>query len=229
MKVKFALPIIKSKISKVLQIIGKNKSHYDYFEVWLDYIEDLNVRFVKSLEHRLSDKLLLLFRRQGLEPSKMAWKSRINIIKTLANSKVLFDFDIFSQKEELAFIKKNNVKIRKILSYHNYKETPSDKFLENIISKMEKYNPDIYKVSAFCNIEEDSIRLLNLALALKKRGFPFIVLGMGKMGIIARISGVLLGNHMNFAPQTLTQKSAPGQLTRSDLETIANIVLSKKS
>lgn len=221
---KYCLPIIKDSQEDVLKTIDLSITEYDYFEVWLDHIEDLNMEFIKKLEKKLDSKLILLFRRQKLETVKMSSAMTKSIIKMLNNSNILVDLDILSQKKELDFIKKNNINMKKIVSYHNYKETPSDGFLKNVLNKMNKHNPYIYKVSAFCNSENDSVRLLNLTKMLKTKNNKYIVLGMGEKGVLTRIAGIILGNEMHFAPKTLAEKSAPGQLTKKQLKTIVGLL-----
>jgi 3-dehydroquinate dehydratase len=55
---------------------------------------------------------------------------------------------------------------------------------------------------------------------LKKENKRCIILGMGEHGMITRIFGTLWGNEMVFAPQTKSEASAPGQLTKQQLATI---------
>jgi len=45
---------------------------------------------------------------------------------------------------------------------------------------------------------------------------------MGEFGIITRVEGILLNNEMVFAPLNKNESSAPGQLTRNELESIFN-------
>ena len=77
MKQKYCLPIIKSKTEEVLKIISGNQNSYDFFEIWLDYIKDLNLAFIEKLRKELNGKLIFLFRRQNLETPKMDFKKRI--------------------------------------------------------------------------------------------------------------------------------------------------------
>lgn len=220
MKIKYCLPIIKSSKEEILQEILQNLNSYDFFEVWLDYIEDLDENFIKILLNKFNNKLVLLFRRQNLEEGKLSVDLRREIIKLLDSSDSLLDLDIFDQKEDLEFINQNNLNVKKIVSYHNYEQTPALDELQKITEEMDKFNPDILKVSIFCQNKEDSIKLLNLILLLKKGNKKFIVLGMGEDGLITRIFGALWGNEFNFAPIDVKEKSAEGQLTKKQLENI---------
>lgn len=220
MKIKYCLPIIKSSKEEVLQEILQNIDNYDFFEVWLEYIEGLDINFIEILLNKFNDKLILLFRRQNLERGKLSVDLRREIIKLLDSSDSLLDLDIFDQKEDLEFINQSNLRIKKIVSYHNYEQTPTLDELQKITEEMDKFNPTILKVSTFCQNKEDGLKLLSLILMLKKNNKKFIVLGMGAERLITRIFGALWGNEFNFAPIDLKEKSAEGQLTKRQLENI---------
>lgn len=215
MRQKYCLPILKTKTTEVLKVISKNKTSYDFFEVWLDYIEDLNLVFIKNLNKKFRGKLIFLFRRQSLETPKMDPKKRIEILNLLSKFNCLVDLDI-SQKKELQHYKK----VKLICSYHNYKETPSKEKLEGIIQLMKKYSPEIYKISTFCKTDSDALRLLDFLNKLKEKDLKCIVLGMGEKGIITRIGGAIAGNEMSFTPSTSRDRSASGQLTKNELKKI---------
>ncbi|HSW96740.1 MAG TPA: type I 3-dehydroquinate dehydratase [Candidatus Saccharimonadales bacterium] len=224
MKINYCLPIIKKTKQEVLETLQENRSIYNYFEVWLDYINDLDDEFVKKLVEDLQEKLILLFRRQNLEEIKMDLQKRKNIILLLENVNSLLDLDISMQQEELEYIQENSLNLKLISSYHNYEETPNIDELERIISEMKYYNPSVYKIATKCQTEADTIILLETLLNLKQQEQEFIILGMGEKGSITRIFGTLWGNKMIFAPKEKNEKSAPGQLTKTQLEDIFRIL-----
>lgn len=219
MKQKYCLPIIKPKTTQILEIIFQNKS-YDFFEIWLDYIEDLNLDFIINLMESYGEKLIFLFRRQNLETPKMNFKKRIEIIELLRGSDCSVDLDFFSQQNEVEYLGKNAPGINLILSYHNYKETPSDQELEKIIELMTKKRAKVYKIATFCRENSDAIRLIDLNISLKEKGINCIVLGMGKKGSVTRIAGAVLENPFIFAPVSNKEQSASGQFTNNELEKI---------
>jgi 3-dehydroquinate dehydratase type I len=112
------------------------------------------------------------------------------------------------------------LKVNLIASYHNYQETPDTLQLRRIIDIMKPYRPAVYKLSTLCQTEEDALRLLQQLLELKAKGVRAIVSGMGGPGAVTRVFGALWGNEMVFAPLSEEGRSAPGQLTRQQLETI---------
>lgn len=201
-------------------MIAENKHEYAYFEIWLDYITDVDENFVQQLVTTGQERLIFLFRRQNLEPIHVNIQKRKQILCVLENTNALVDLDITTQTEELAYIQKKHLNLQTIISYHNYEETPHDALLKKIILDMECYHPTVYKFATMCQEASDAVRLLQLLLAMKKQGKKYIVLGMGEKGSITRIFGTLWGNEIIFAPKEKTESSAPGQLTHMQLKTI---------
>lgn len=223
--IKYCLPIIKNTKEDILKIIDTHQNDYQLFEVWVDYIKDLDISFIEELSSKLEQKLIIVFRRQNLEKINMDFEKIKQIIEVARNNGSTIDLDFTTQQKELDFIQENAMSVKTIISYHNYEITPTEAVLSDIIKKMRNYSPYIYKVACMCNNEENAIRLLQLLINLKKQKLKFIVLGMGEKGIITRIFGSLWGNDMVFAPYTNDEKSALGQLTKEQFEEIFSKIL----
>lgn len=223
MKPKFCLPIIKTNKADVLKTIQKNIKDFDYFEVWVDHVNDVDVQFIKKLINLLKGKLIIVFRRNDLNDMKINFDMRFKLIKLLDNQPAVLDLDI-KQEREFNIIKDNNMNISLIASIHDYNKTPSDEEIFKIIKIMSKNKPKIFKIATFCQSEVDALKLLDILLNLKKEGKKCIVIGMGKFGLITRVFGTLWGNEMIYTPNTITEQSASGQLTKNQLITIFNIL-----
>jgi 3-dehydroquinate dehydratase-1 len=216
----YCLPIIKPSKSAVLELIKTHDTDYEYFEVWLDYLEDLDQAFLRELVELAGERLITVFRRQNLEAPRMEGQKRLDILKVLAGSPALVDLDIASQQAELEFASSQSEPVQLITSYHDYHQTPDSVQLRSIIATMEPYRPRVFKLATLCNDQGDALRLLELLTELKAQDRPSIVLGMGGPGQVTRVFGALWGNEMTFAPLSKAESSAPGQLTRQQLETI---------
>lgn len=221
MQINYCLPIIAKHKQAVLDEITRHAQHYACFEVWLDYVEDADEAFVRQIIAQYPNKLILLFRRQQLEPIHLPLEERQKIMNIMTDQPVYLDLDI-SQKAELGYLAANRLRIRLNLigSYHNYHLTPDSTTLQDITVRIAANQPDVVKIATFCRNAEDALRLLQLQLWLKRQGQEHIVLGMGQYGSITRIFGTLWGNELVFAPETDDEMSAPGQLTRAQLENI---------
>lgn len=214
---KYCLPIIAKTLAETKATIAQYEHEYTYFEIWLDYLEDLSDISLKELVAQYTDRLLLVFRRQNLAPMKLTLEQRLHYASIASRSNVLVDLDISSQQQELTA---TNGKNQVIASYHNYDETPNSSELQAIVKSMEVHTPTIYKLAAACHNAADALQLLTLQQNLKKQGKRVIVLGMGEHGYATRIFGTLWGNEMIFAPPDTAAQSAPGQLTKSQLQRI---------
>lgn len=217
MKINYCLPIIKSSKKEVLDTIEKYNHDFQFFEVYLEEIKDLDDRFVNELADSYEGKLILLFQRGNDKSTHMDKKRKEQIISLLHNTHCYLDLDI-SETQEINYLKKNMLNVKTIISYHNYENTPLD--LGETIKKMDQLNPTIYKISVQCNYETDAIKLLLLQQNLKTQQKRHIVLGMGDLGKLTRVFGTLWGNELIYAPVTKAEASAPGQLTRKTLEEI---------
>ena len=220
----FCLPVQKKSIAEALAYITKYEREYGYIEVWLDLIEGLTTADVQRLITTYSDRLILLFRRPELAPIKMSLAMRKEIIGLLDGTPVLLDLDSNTQEDDFAILTEGNASIELICSYHNYRETPTKKTLENVYDAMKVREPAIVKFSTFCKSQKDVLRLLEFTLKLKSDGRRFVVLGMGDEGKVTRIVNTMWGNEMTFAPPEASQSSAPGQLTRAELSEIINLL-----
>jgi 3-dehydroquinate dehydratase-1 len=217
---RYCLPIIKRSKGEVQKTIEANIDRYRFFEVWIDYINDIDTGFAASLVGLFPHRLIIVSRRQNLEPIKLPFEARIDILKTLSRKPVLVDLDISLQVEEITRINSERISLKTILSYHNYQLTPSDTELRSITSRTANWGAYITKVSTLCSIQRDALRLLSLLIDLREAGRRCIVLGMGKHGVITRVFGQQWGNEVSFAPIEGTQRSAPGQLPIEKLDSI---------
>jgi 3-dehydroquinate dehydratase-1 len=223
MKLNYCLPIIKPKKSEVLDVI-KNAEEYQFYEIWLDYILDVDREFIAELLSKYSGKLIFVFRRKNLETPVMKSQTRLFLITLLEKTDSYVDLDIITQQAELSFIAENLLQLRVITSYHNFRETPDDKKLVEIMILMTKYNPTIFKIATMCQKPKDALRLLDLLISLKSEQKKYIIIGMGDLGTMTRIYGAMWGNEMVFAPQKDTDKSAPGQFTKTEMDQLIKLI-----
>ena len=217
---RYCLPIIERRKSDILKILQKNSNRFRFAEVWLDYIDDLDPSFPASLVGEYPHRLVMVTRRQNLEPMKMVAEDRWKILSTLSRKQVLVDLDISTQADEIARVQAERLALKTILSYHNYTLTPSDTELRSITRRMQGWNGNVIKISTMCKNQRDALRLLALLIDLRESGQKCIVLGMGKHGTITRIFGTMWGNEMTFTPLELSARSASGQLTYEKLDSI---------
>jgi 3-dehydroquinate dehydratase type I len=216
----YCLPLIKETQAEVRAAIEQHESRYHYFEVWLDYIKDLEHDFAASLVARYPHRLIMVFRRRNFESQQINSPLRQKIIAGLSGKHVLTDFDTSHQMDDIQWINREALALSTILSYHNYSSTPSEAELRSVTTLAQEHGAHITKVSTYCHSPHDALRLLSLLLDLREAGRRCVILGMGKHGMVTRVFGPHWGNELCFAPVDVTECSAPGQIPLDKLDSI---------
>lgn len=113
-----------------------------------------------------------------------------------------------------------------IVSWHNFKNTPSETVLMQKYRKAVSLGADVVKIATFARQKEDNIKLfeLNAKVQKLKKRKPLAFMAMGQKGILSRMAAPLLGSYLCFAALNKNQRSAPGQLTIDDYKKIAQII-----
>ncbi len=116
------------------------------------------------------------------------------------------------RKKLLSLAKKKGAKV--IMSYHNYKCTPSSQVLSGVLSKCSKLYPDVIKISCMSRSNKDNARLLGLL----DQPNDLIVIGMGAKGRVTRLVAPMFGSFCTYASLDEKSKTAPGQLSVKEME-----------
>lgn len=128
------------------------------------------------------------------------------------------DLDIGNSPIFLKKIKKRieeSQRTKLITSYHNYKNTPTNQFLFDILLKMTDHQPDLKKIVCTSLGQRDNERIVAFNSSFKDT----ISFNMGKLGESTRVRCLFEG-----APFTYVSlegyNTAPGQMTRMEIESI---------
>jgi len=112
-----------------------------------------------------------------------------------------------------------------IISYHNYKRTPSLPELINLYRSSSEMGADIMKIATSTSNHSDIAKLLSLYnIKESSQLIPVIVIGMGEIGKITRVSALFLGAPFTYASFKAGEETAEGQIGKSDLQKIYNII-----
>ena len=114
-----------------------------------------------------------------------------------------------------------------VASFHDFKATPVDDVLEDVLSRMASEGADLAKIAVWPTGADDVARLLGVcarATAAPGKGtglgLPVAAMSMGALGAVSRVAPVF-GSALTFAvvldEQGETQASAPGQLPIQDV------------
>lgn len=94
---------------------------------------------------------------------------------------------------------------KRIVSYHNFKETPTD--LDGISNQLREANADVVKFAVLAKSVADASRVLEVA---SKVPAPTIGVAMGPLGVFTRILGRKFGAPFTYAMFNPERSFAPG-------------------
>lgn len=101
--------------------------------------------------------------------------------------------------------------VKTLISYHNFQKTPDN--LEEIFFSLKRHQAFGYKIACLAQSTIDALKMLLLG----KENPNFSVICMGERGEFARVIGKIAGNLFDFACVDEQAKTAPGQLSYSEL------------
>lgn len=99
-------------------------------------------------------------------------------------------------------------KTKRIISHHNFHETPED--LAGLHAKLAALDADIVKIATMAHSPRDNTRLLQLSKSAK---VPTIALGMGEIGTPSRVLAAKFGAPLSYATFHAERNLAPGQIS----------------
>jgi 3-dehydroquinate dehydratase/shikimate dehydrogenase len=136
---------------------------------------------------------------------------------TLLRAAIVAGVDYVDLEEDVAGSIPRFGKTKRIVSYHNFRETPEN--LSEIHERMSKLDPDIVKIAAMAHRPHDCIRMLTMVKEKSKK-VPTIGLCMGEIGIPTRILGAKYGAPFTYATFHHERALAPGQLSFDQMSKI---------
>ena len=103
-------------------------------------------------------------------------------------------------------------KTKRIVSYHNFRETPEN--LKEIHQRLSQMDADIVKLATMAHSQYDNLRMLRL---VKESSIPTIGLCMGEVGMPTRVLCLKFGSPFTFATFHADRAMAPGQLAFKEM------------
>jgi 3-dehydroquinate dehydratase-1 len=189
----------------------------DLFELRADTFKDTSAEAIKKALIRLKGlkKPVLLTIRSRKEGGVYAIpdRRRAELFESLIPLADAVDIELGSSeilKNVVNFAKSHKKKV--IVSCHNFKSTPGDKKLHDIVAKARAAGADIVKIAAYARVPGD---LKRLAWLLKDYN-DLIVIAMGEYGAASRVFFPMLGSLLTYG--SVTAGTAPGQMPVKEIK-----------
>ena len=114
-----------------------------------------------------------------------------------------------------------------IVSYHDFKATPSKEFIYAQLAQQISCGADVAKIALMPQREEDVLKVLDATLAVRRdfADVPLITMSMSELGMHSRVVGGLYGSDLTFAVGSAA--SAPGQIPVGQMRTTFGLFYGK--
>ncbi|SFH70993.1 shikimate dehydrogenase [Planctomicrobium piriforme] len=133
--------------------------------------------------------------------------------QTLLREAIAAGVEYVDLEEDLATSVRRYGKTKRIVSYHNFNETPDN--LEEIHARLAKLDADIVKVVTMANSPVDNVRVLQL---VKNAKIPTVGFCMGEYGVVSRILCGKFGAPFTYCTFSKERVMAPGQLPFDEMK-----------
>jgi 3-dehydroquinate dehydratase-1/3-dehydroquinate dehydratase/shikimate dehydrogenase len=218
---RICVSIGRSSIDDALAIADSVASQADVLEIRLDYLQ---VPAVSSFINTLQIPLLFTNRPvwEGGEFTGDEEQRMGVLLEAVAENSGYVDLELLApddshQRMRMA-LQESSTKL--ILSWHNFKDTPSREELVGRMAMMQDKGADIGKIITTAHGHQDVLRVLQLQEVAEQLGFPLIAFCMGRPGVVSRVATCDLGGYMTYCAVSDEEATAPGQLSVQALREI---------
>ena len=221
MKYKTCVSIAEQSPAKTKKILKIALSKSDFVEIRLDFLKIEQIPETLEMIKKDLSRVVCTLRPKN-EGGKFVGneKERIAIIKLIAEyNPFMLDIEFNTLKKNSSLTKYlKSTKTNLLVSWHDFKKTPSSAELGKKISQMSKFSSNV-KIVSTAKSTDDSTRMLELYS--KKGKNNLISFAMGDYGRISRILCLYLGSPYTYV--SLGKAIAPGQFSVDEVKKIINL------
>jgi len=221
MKYKTCVSIAEKTPYKIKQTLKIALKKSDYAEVRFDFLKIEQIPEALETIKKDLNKIVCTLRPKtegGKFPGNE--KERIAILKLIAEyNPFLLDVEFNTLKRNSSLVRYlKSTKTKLLVSWHDFKKTPSTAELKKKMNQMSKFSPNV-KIVSTAKSTNDSNRMLELYS--KKGRSNLISFAMGDLGRISRILCLYLGSPYTYV--SLGKAVAPGQFSVDEVKKITNL------
>lgn len=196
----------------------------DYVEIRFDALRPDVLHEALEAAKDMKDRAIFTLRSSSeggrfssTEQDRLKWLLKLAELKPM-----LLDVELNTLKDNDALVDcLEKQRTRLLVSWHDYKKTPSKETIADILLEMRTYS-NYVKIVTTAEIFEDALRMLEMYDETSPGLYP-IFFAMGEAGVISRILCTLVGN-APFTYASLEKAIAPGQLTVQQMKKLYKMI-----
>ncbi len=221
MKYKTCVSIAEKTPKKLNSVLTKALKKSDYAEIRFDFLKPIQIPEALELVRRNLNRCVCTLRptsEEGKFPGKE--KERISILKLIAEyHPFLLDVEYNTLRKSKPLVNYiNQTKTEILVSWHDFKKTPSTAALNKLLNQMKRISKYV-KIVTSAKSSEDSSRILSLYS--NSGNVKLISFAMGNYGRISRILCLHLGSPFTYV--SLGKPIAPGQFSLDEVKSMVNM------
>jgi 3-dehydroquinate dehydratase type I len=214
---KICIPIVEKTAEKALRSIKQVNRWADIIELRVDYLR--GVKLPLLLENRKKPFIVTNRRKGEGGQYKGQERKRLGVLQEALNLGADYiDVEFAVERSFLQRLLRDKRGAQIILSFHDFRGTPSIKELQKLFGQMIQLGADVIKIVPFARSWEDNLSVLALIPFAKERRQKIVAFCMGEKGKISRIFSPFFGAAWTYASIDRTRVSAPGQMTVRELK-----------
>ena len=216
MKYKTCVSIAEKNSNKIENVLKKALAKSEYAELRLDFVKPIEIPNVLQLiEKKLSRCVCTLRPKNEGGLFDGSESERISILKLISDyNPFLLDVEYNTLKKDKnlrQYLKKSKTDI--LVSWHDFKKTPSMNKLNFHLSEMKKLS-NFVKIVTVAKSMNDTSRILSLYNRASK--IKLIAFAMGEQARFSRILCIHLGSPYTYV--SLGKAVAPGQFSLNEIK-----------
>ena len=216
---KLCIPVVETTMGKALIAIKEVNRWADLIELRIDYLKGVDLALL--LENRQKPFIVTNRRKEEGGKYKGEERKRLSVLQDAIDFGADYiDVELATERSFLQDLIRNKRETEVILSFHDFRRTPSSKELQRLCDQMIRLRADVIKIVPFARSWEDNLNILSLIPFAKAKRQKIVVFCMGEKGKISRIFSPFLGAAWTYASLNQSRASAPGQLTVRELKDI---------
>ncbi|MFQ6094643.1 MAG: type I 3-dehydroquinate dehydratase [Candidatus Bathyarchaeia archaeon] len=220
MKIHICVPLAADDPSALIPLVEKAEGEgADFIEIRLDCLKRLE-GIEEVVEH--ASVPLIATNRQHEQGGCRIQDEETRIRNLIEAAEIGFQYaDIELTAKGLADVtlRLRNQGVKPIISFHDFKLTPSQAEMERIVTAEIESGAEICKVVTTANSIKDNLTCLNL-LSEMNRTTKLICFAMGRKGVLSRALSPIFGAYFTYASLEKGMETAPGQITISELKSL---------
>ena len=218
MKIRICVPLAADDPLRLVPLIERAEDEgADLIEIRLDYLKKMEG--IEKLVKHASVPLIATNRQheQGGYRIQDEENRLQNLIEAAEIGFQYADIELTAKALTSMTVRLRELGVKPIVSFHNFKLTPSQAEMQRILKAQIKSGAEICKLVTTANSIEDNLTCLNL-LSKMNRTKKLVCFAMGKKGILSRAFSPIFGAYFTYGSLDKGMETAPGQITISELK-----------